>query len=158
MRLQYATIAFAGLTLAFTAAAMPRIDAQAQSAPQVNPPGAAQPNDISSASSKHSSNSVFVGGTPIMRVRFASSGYTPEQRAAAIQERVNRLLSDGPIRPGDVTVRDVDPTDSAVYVKGELLFTADGATAHANQTDPHSLAEKWAATMRSVLPSLTRQN
>ncbi len=121
-----------------------------------NAQGAPQPNDISSASSKYSATSVFVGGTSIMRVRFSSGGYTPEQRAAAIQERVNRLLSQGPIHPGDITVRDLSGADSAVYVKDQLLFTADSATARANQTSPHDLAEKWAENMRSVLPSLTR--
>jgi hypothetical protein len=114
-----------------------------------------EPNDISSASSKYSATSVFVGGTPIMRVRFAADGYSPEQRAAAIQNRVNKLLGQGPITPDEITVQDIDNVDSAVYVKGQLLFTADSATAQFNQTSPHNLASEWADTMRSVLPSLT---
>ncbi len=48
------------------------------------------------------SNAVFIGGTPIMRVPVA--GYTPAQRAAAIQERLNRILASGPIHTSDITV------------------------------------------------------
>ncbi len=118
--------------------------------------GSPQPNDISSASSKYSSTSVFVGGTPIMRVRFGASGYTPEQRAAAIQDRVNNILSQGAILPADISVQDLDRNDSAVYVKGSLLFTADAATAKYNTTTAHALAVKWANTMRQVLPELTQ--
>ena len=115
-----------------------------------------QPNDISSASSKYSSTSVFVGGTPIMRVRFGASGYTPEQRAAVIQDRVNNILSQGAILPADISVQDLDRNDSAVYVKGKLLFTADAGTAKYNTTTAHALAMKWANTMRQVLPELTQ--
>jgi hypothetical protein len=114
------------------------------------------PNDISSASSKFASTSVFVGGTSIMRVRFGAAGFTPQQRARAIQRRVNALLGDGPILPSDITVSDIDASDSAVYVKGSLLFTADRATAMYNQTSVHNLAEKWAEAMRQVLPGLTK--
>src|SRR5579875_1274153 len=44
------------------------------------------------------SSAVFVGGTPIMRVRVASGGYSPAQRASHIQSRVNKFLGQGPIR------------------------------------------------------------
>jgi hypothetical protein len=124
--------------------------------PYIAPAGAPEPNDISSASSSYSETSVFVGGTSIMRVRFAAGGFTPEERAAEIQHRVNRLLSHGPIVPTDVTVTDFDSADTGVYVKGHLLFMADAATANYNQTSAHDLAESWASTMRRVLPDLTQ--
>ena len=100
-------------------------------------------------------NAVFVGGTPIMRVRVAAGGYAPEQRAAQIQERVNRLLGQGPIRPEDITVRPIG-SEAAVMVRDQLLFTADWATARFNRTTPRALAEIWAERMRGVLPSLTQ--
>ncbi len=101
------------------------------------------------------SNAVLVGGTPIMRVRVASGGYSPEQRAVQIQERVNKFLGMGPIRPDDITVRPLG-NEAVVNVKGQLLFTADWATAHFNHSTPVQLANMWAAHMREVLPGLTQ--
>jgi hypothetical protein len=69
---------------------------------------------------------------------------------------VNRLLGQGPIYPSDITVTNIDPSDSAVWVKGQLLFTADAPTARVDGTTAHDLAEQWAQTMRSVLPDLTK--
>jgi hypothetical protein len=149
MTIKKIKIAFAAIAAASMLAAIPQIL-------HAQPNSATEPNDISSASSTYSSTSVFVGGTSIMRVRFGAAGYTPEQRAAHIQARVNKLLGQGPIYPSDITVSDIDANDSAVYVKGQLLFTADQATAQYNTTSAHNLAEQWAATMRQVLPDLTK--
>ncbi|HEX5322664.1 MAG TPA: hypothetical protein VFW40_02680 [Capsulimonadaceae bacterium] len=98
---------------------------------------------------------VFVGGTPIMRFRVAAGGFTPEQRAAATQERVNKLLGEGPISTSDITTQ-MQGADAVVLVKGQLLFTADQATAQFNTMTPLQLADHWADNMRGVLPSLTR--
>lgn len=100
-------------------------------------------------------NAVFVGGTPIMRVRVGAAGYTPNQRARQIQERVNQLLGTGPILPTDIQVQPLG-NEATVDVKGHLLFTADWATARFNHTTPMALAQGWAAHMRQVLPSLTK--
>jgi hypothetical protein len=100
-------------------------------------------------------NAVFVGGTPIMRFRVPAGGFTPEQRAAATQERVNNLLGEGPIAPSDITTQ-MQGADAVVLVKGQLLFTADQATAKFNTMTPLQLAGHWADNMRDVLPSLTR--
>lgn len=107
------------------------------------------------AGAQDTSNAVLVGGTPIMRVRVASGGFSPEQRAAQIQERVNRFLGQGPIRPGEITVQPAG-NEAVVQVKGQLLFTADWATARFNHSTPAQLANMWAAHMRDVLPDLTR--
>lgn len=101
-----------------------------------------------------SSNDVFVGGTPIMRVRVAAGGYTPDQRASEIQQRVNDALSHGPVLADDITVEPVGNED-VVRVKGDLLFTADWATARYNDATPLDLANQWADRMRMVLPKLT---
>jgi hypothetical protein len=100
-------------------------------------------------------NAVFIGGTPIMRVRVAAAGYSTEQRASAIQERLNRILAHGPILPSDITVSPLG-TEAVVRVKGHLLFTADMATAHYNEATPLELANQWAGHMRAVLPGLTQ--
>jgi hypothetical protein len=102
------------------------------------------------------SNLVLVGGTPILRVYEGAGGFTAEERATEIQERVNNLLGQGPITAKDVTVA-MQGDDAVVLVKGQLLFTAswqDADMAMANST-PMDLANIWAARMRTILPSLT---
>jgi hypothetical protein len=101
------------------------------------------------------SNAVFVGGTPIMRVRVPAGGYTPEQRASHIQLRLNDILGHGPIAPSDITTDPIGGGEYAVDVKGHLLFTADRATARFNGSTPQDLASQWADNMRQVLPALT---
>ena len=108
-----------------------------------------------SAQAPSTANAVIVGGTPIMRVRVAAAGYSPEQRAAAIQQRLNQILAQGPIRPIDITTQ-MQGGDAVVRVKGHLLFTADRATAKYNEATPMQLAEMWASHMRAVLPGLTQ--
>ena len=83
------------------------------------------------------------------------AGYSPEQRASAIQERLNEILAHGPIRAADVTVAPLG-AEAVVRVKGQLLFTADAATAKFNQATPLALANQWAQNMRTVLPGLTQ--
>ena len=99
-------------------------------------------------------SAVFIGGTPIMRVRVAAAGYSPEQRATAIQERLNRILAHGPIHSSDI-IASAQGAEAVVRVKGRLLFTADMATARYNQATPLELANQWADHMRAVLPGLT---
>ena len=101
------------------------------------------------------SATVLVGGTELMRVRVAGGGYPPAQRAQQIQERINTLLGKGTIRPDDVTVAP-RRGEAVVLVKGQLLLTADNATARFNQMTPRQLADHWAARMRAVLPTLTQ--
>ena len=99
-------------------------------------------------------NAVFLGGTPIFRVRVAGGGYTIEQRASRIQNRLNDILGEGPVTPSDITVSPIG-AEAAVYVKGKLIFTADSATAKFNQSTPMALANNWADNLRNVLPGLT---
>ena len=110
---------------------------------------------VGAVHAESTSNSVFVGGTPIMRVRIGGGGFTPAQRAAQIQERVNRALGRGPIQPDDISVARRGG-EAVVLVKDELLLTADAATARFNRTTPLLLAQTWAENMRRVLPSLTQ--
>jgi hypothetical protein len=100
------------------------------------------------------SNAVFLGGTPIIRVRVGANGYTPDQRATLIQERLNRFLGQGPITPEEITTEQVGD-DAVVLIKGQLMFTADSATASYNSSTPIALANHWADHLRAVLPELT---
>jgi hypothetical protein len=100
-------------------------------------------------------NAVFIGGTPIMHVRVAAAGYSTEQRASAIQARLNRILAHGPILPSDITVSSLG-AEAVVRVKGRLLFTADMGTARYNKATPPELAKQWADHLRAVLPGLTQ--
>ncbi len=102
-----------------------------------------------------SDNEVYVGGTPIMRVRVASGGMSTAERATQIQARVNKFLGIGPIRESDIIARMVGG-EALVLVKGQTLFTADKATARFNRMTPIQLAQAWAARMRAVLPGLTQ--
>jgi hypothetical protein len=138
------TIAAATALLALCGAGMVRAD------------NTTTPPDSSAApsGSTDTSNLVFVGGTPILRVLFGAGGYTPEERAEHIQNRVNMALSHGPVKASDITVQAAG-SDAVVLVSGNLLFTADVATAHANHSSPMTLASEWADHMRQVLPDLT---
>ncbi len=107
------------------------------------------------AQAASNADAVFIGGTPIMRVRVAAAGYSPQQRASAIQERLNRILAHGPIHPADITAS-AQGAEAVVRVKGRLLFTADRATARYNQATPLELANQWADHLRGVLPDLTQ--
>jgi hypothetical protein len=70
-----------------------------------------------------------VGGTPILTVRLAAGGMSAQERATAIQARVNHLLSIGPLYPQDISAVPLPDGEAAVDVKGILLVTADFDTA-----------------------------
>ncbi len=99
---------------------------------------------------------VAVGGTTILRVRFATPGMTIQQRADAITERVTKILSQGVIKPQDIQVKTVKK-ETVLMVGKELLITVDKATADYNKATPQQLAEMWAKHLREVLPQLTPQ-
>jgi hypothetical protein len=99
-------------------------------------------------------NAVILGGTTIMRFRVGAGGYTAHQRAVATQERLNKLLGEGPIYASDI-VTQMSGLDAVVLVKDQLLFTADAQTAAINDATPIDLANAWADNMRKILPELT---
>ena len=100
---------------------------------------------------------VFLGGTPIMRFRVAASGDSRLNIRAdqpGSQRSQQSLLGQGPIYQSDITVEPLGD-EAVVLVKGQLLFTADNATAQFNSSTPMELANIWADRMRNVLPGLT---
>lgn len=98
---------------------------------------------------------VFVGGTPILRIRTGWVGKSAQQRTQEVQLRLNHALSVGPVKPKDITVGKLQG-DWVVLFKGHRFLTADAQSARLENSDPRDLAEKWAARMRKVLPELTR--
>ncbi len=106
-------------------------------------------------SNTSSSNAVFVGGTPILRVYVSVAGYSPHQRASAVQERLNQVLALGPIHPSDITVS-AQGIDAAVRVKGHLLFTETSTDGRYAKTTALLLANQFAGRMRATLPDLTQ--
>ena len=101
------------------------------------------------------SNLVFVGGTPILRIRTGWVGKSAQQRAQEVQLRLNHALSVGPVKPSDITVGQIQ-SDWVVLFQGKRFLTADAQSAHLEHSAPQALAERWAARMRQVLPELTR--
>jgi hypothetical protein len=97
---------------------------------------------------------VVVGGTLFLTLRAAWGGLSPEQRASEIQDRINEALSMGPIHPSDITVGKLDG-DYVVLLKGRRLFTADYDTAKMENVAPQVLANEWAKSLQTTLPSLT---
>jgi hypothetical protein len=108
-----------------------------------------------SANATDTSNLVFIGGIPILRIRTATGGKTPQQRAQEVQLRLNHTLSVGPVMPQDITVGQVQG-DWAVLFKGKRFLTADADTARQDKTPPEALANEWAVRIRQILPDLTR--
>lgn len=94
---------------------------------------------------------VIVGDEVVLRIRFPAGGYTVEQRADAVTQRINDILGARPFSPEDVKVAQQNG-EWVVLIGSELIITADTATAKFNKTTTQGLAETWAANLRRVIP------
>lgn len=94
---------------------------------------------------------VLVGQDVVLRIRYPAGGYTVEQRADAVMQRINNLLGARPFSPSDVTVAHRNG-EWVVLIGNELIITADSATAKYNHTTPQQLAEIWANNLRVAIP------
>ena len=99
-------------------------------------------------------NEVVLGGVLIHTIRTPWVGLSPEQRTDKVQERLNMILSRGPVHPKDITVGQVQG-DWCVLYRGQRFLTADTATARQDDSQPQALATQWAAYLQRVLPPLT---
>jgi hypothetical protein len=140
-------VTFAAAVLCASVAAVQAAPAVIRSSAVIEASGA--------ASVDNTSNLVFIGGISILRIHTAWVGRSPELRAQQVQERVNSVLSVGPVYPRDFTVGEVQG-DWAVLFRGRRLFTADAATAKLENTPAQVLATEWAKYARQILPDLTR--
>jgi hypothetical protein len=100
----------------------------------------------------NTSTTIALAGQNIMRIRTGIGGYTAEERADAVRQRLIPILSLPHLRPSDVTVTMVNPKLSDIFVRGILLLTVDETLARANRQSPEQLATVWAANLRQALP------
>jgi hypothetical protein len=100
---------------------------------------------------------VTYSGQTLMRIRTAAGGYTAEQRAAAVQDRLQVILSTENLTPEDVVVKQTRRyQDASIYVRDRLLITVDKKLAQANgNNEPGALAAQWAERMRTILPTVS---
>ncbi|MES2461376.1 MAG: hypothetical protein V4671_12405 [Armatimonadota bacterium] len=100
---------------------------------------------------------VTYSGQILMRIRTGAGGYTAEQRGAAVQDRLQNILSTENLTPEDIVVKQVRPyQDASIYVRDRLLITVDRKLAETNgNNEPGALAAQWAERMRSILPSVS---
>lgn len=94
---------------------------------------------------------VVAGGVLILRLRVPAGGMTPEQRMAALYERLGAIMRDQDVKPADVKA--VQKRDTALVMAGRHLFvTVTPGDAEANKTTPIRLAEIWASNLRIAMP------
>jgi hypothetical protein len=94
---------------------------------------------------------ISLAGQVLLRIRYPAAGYTVAQRADAVQSRLNDTLTIPGVNAGDVAVKMVGK-EAAIYVRNQLIITADSTTAKFNKTTPEKLAATWAANLRKALP------
>ncbi len=93
---------------------------------------------------------VVLNGQTVIRILAPAGQVSAKDRAAAVQQRLDRATQEGPIAPADVVVRVVDANPS-IFVKNRLILTVYGADAQAYNLSAAALAESWAAKLREVL-------
>ncbi len=98
-----------------------------------------------------SEGDVVVGNAVVLRVRFASGGFTIKQRADLVTERLNNLLGSDDFDPSTITVA-VRNKEYAVVMGDKIIITADKDTAAFNKTTPELLAKTWAENIRKIIP------
>lgn len=100
---------------------------------------------------------VELGSYVLFRMRCPSGGQTVADRAAAVQQRVNDLLTSEGINLSTVKVVSMGK-EAAIYVAGNLLVTVDECTARANKTTPIGLAKTWADRFKQIYPIVAPKN
>lgn len=103
---------------------------------------------------------VTYSGQLLMRIRTGAGGYTAQQRADQVSNRLPAILSLENLSPDDVTVKQSRPyQDASIYVRDRLLITVDRSLARSNgNNDPGALAQTWATRLRGILPGVAVSN
>jgi hypothetical protein len=93
---------------------------------------------------------IVAGGMVILRLRATVAGKTPQQRAGILYERLNAIVSDRTLKPGDY--RGVQKGKIwAVYAGSHLFVTITDEEAKANKAKPAQLAKMWAANLKEAV-------
>ena len=103
---------------------------------------------------------LILGGYPVLRLRGAAGGFSPDQRVAAITDRLTPLLGSPVIKPDDVQIFLPDPNSRVnrypvIYALGRKIVTIDPITAKTipgGPKTPLQVAKDWAARLQQVLP------
>lgn len=96
---------------------------------------------------------IMMANSLLLRIRCSASGYSAQERANAIQNRVNDLIIPGGIDLDTVQVRTTGNT-TAIYADGRLLVTVCECDARINHTTVEKLANQWAARFKSIYPKI----
>ena len=100
-----------------------------------------------------------LGGYPVLCLRGAAGGLSPQERIDVILDRLTPLLGIPSIQPSDVVVFLPSPTSRVnrypvIYALGRRLITVDPATVKAagSGKTPLQMATLWAKRLQQVLP------
>jgi hypothetical protein len=127
--------------------AIPVTQALAWQTPPAAPSPPAQPRPAAQADARR----LTLGGITVLQFRVASGGFTPEQRASKLQDRVVDILSHPELQPKDVHEVPGKGGHSATVMVGPLLLvTVTQADAQATQSTPEKLAMTWAENFRQA--------
>ncbi len=98
---------------------------------------------------------IALGGEFILRLRTGSSGYSLEERARIVEERLVNVLGT-PLQPSDIRLKEVKPNAQyEIYVRQKLLLTVTPEDAKAAQMSIKQLAQHWLRALRTKLPELS---
>jgi len=123
-----------------------------------NNPQVAQGSIGTSVATPEDTADIALGGEVVMRLRGTLGGYTAQQRAGEVTQRLTPILSLPDLQSDDVQVRQLPGTsDAAIYVRDRLLVTLGGMDGRVNNTTPYLLAQRYAQTLRRVLPEVAPQ-
>ncbi|MCC6446866.1 MAG: hypothetical protein IT210_25870 [Armatimonadetes bacterium] len=100
---------------------------------------------------KAADGDVSLGGEVILRIRFPSGGLTVQQRADKVTERLVNIIGDPTITAQDIYAKKVG-LQYALFVRKQLIVTADLQAASANGTTSEKLAMNWLKTLKRVVP------
>lgn len=96
------------------------------------------------------SEEIVAGGIVILRLRGVIGGKTPQQRCGLLYERLNTIISDRTLKPGDY--RAVKKGKDWAVMAGRTLFvTVTNEEAAANKAKPQQLAATWAKSLRKAV-------
>jgi hypothetical protein len=135
----------AGVGLAALMATLLLVARPGQLAAQGAPPVAAA-RDVTI--NGQSVGEVDINGQPTLRIRAASGGYSPVERAQKVASRINDLSARGAMKDIHVGVLN---GETVIMAGSNELVTASRQSALANATTTRSLAHDWAANLTSGL-------
>lgn len=97
---------------------------------------------------------VRVGGRTAFVIEEPVGAISPQERAAIVNERVQRILGASELDPQRMEVRRLGDGAPTVALGDLLIVSVTPADAAANGTTPERLADRWAARLRTEITQL----